>query len=248
MFITPTDFTGKYELHRGMYTQNTIQDYIDIYVKRYLIDLLGADLYDLFIADLDVNQIPLSPNYQKIYFPFHMDGNIETTVISEGLKQMLKGFVYFEYVKDLTNQNTINGQTIPQNENSLTATSLYSMMYTRFNEAVRTYRAIQWYIVTNMTAKGGQATEISLINPGSNYVDSLNSATTGGSGSGLTVVVATTGGIIDTATINEGGLNYSVGDVVTISGGDNNATAEITKIGQTFKEFYGRRKELMTWL
>ncbi len=248
MFITPTDFTGKYELHRGMYSNAMIQDYIDIYVKRYLIDLLGADLYKLFIADLDLSEVPLSPNYQAIYFPFEEDGNINTTVISEGLKQMLKGFVYFEYMKDLTNQTTINGQTIPQNENSLTATSLYSMMYTRFNEAVRTYRAIQWYIITNMTAKGGQVTELTLSNPGTNYVDTVNVVTTGGVGTGLTVDIVQTGGIIDTVTINQSGLNYEVNDSILITGGDQNATVTVTKVGQTFKEFYGRRKELMTWL
>jgi hypothetical protein len=161
---------------------------------------------------------------------------------------MLKGFVYFEYMKDLTNQTTINGQTIPQNENSLTATSLYSMMYTRFNEAVRTYRAIQWYIITNMTAKGGQVTELTLINPGTNYVDTVNVVTTGGNGTGLTVDIVQTGGIIDTVTINQSGLNYEVNDSIIITGGDQNALATVTKVGQTFKEFYGRRKELMTWL
>ena len=51
--ITYTDFgKGKFELHKGMYEQQKINEYIDKYERLYLINLLGGDLFNLFVADL----------------------------------------------------------------------------------------------------------------------------------------------------------------------------------------------------
>ena len=172
MIINISDFTGKYEIHSGLYDQSKLQDYIDIYERRYLIELFGASLYNEFISDLDPFNVPQSPNFVTIFNPFEMDSNIllpNQIVISEGIKQMLKGFIYFEYLKDTTNQTTPNGLVIPSNENSTTATTLYSMMYTRYNEAVRTYRAIQYYIITNYNAPTGQLIEVMRLNDGDGY-------------------------------------------------------------------------------
>ena len=140
MFITIADFSsGKYELHTGMYDVTRLQAYIDKYESLYLINLLGADLYADFIANL------ADPKYVKIYDPFNQDHNW-CIMISEGMKVMLLGFVYFEYLKDLTNQITPNGNVRPIGENSADVSTLYTMMYTRYNESIKTYTAIQYYI------------------------------------------------------------------------------------------------------
>jgi hypothetical protein len=58
------------------------------------------------------------------------------------------------------------------------------------------------------------------LTPGSGYSDSVNLATTvvgGGSGSGATVDITTSGGLITSAVINNAGSSYSVGDVLTIA-------------------------------
>lgn len=152
MLLDIDDFTGKYEINTGMYDQTKLLEYIQIYEERYLIEMFGATLYTEFINDLDVNNYPISLNFQKVFNPFYEDANNvfnHGVVISEGIIQMLRGFVYFEYLKDTANQITAIGQTIPQGENSLTATSLSTMTYNRYNEAIRTYRAIQWYMATN---------------------------------------------------------------------------------------------------
>ena len=47
MFLTPSNFVGKFELHKGMYSQPNLVDYIDRYERKYLIDLFGAKLFDL---------------------------------------------------------------------------------------------------------------------------------------------------------------------------------------------------------
>lgn len=144
MFVAVSDFTGKFELHTGMYDQDKIQAYIDKYEKRYLVELLGKDLYDEFIADL-VGGVPQDPRFLTIFEPLEEDYNW-TIIYSDGMVEMLKGFIYFEYAKDLINQMTPMGNVLPQGENSTLNSTLYTMMYTRYNDACKTYKAIQEYI------------------------------------------------------------------------------------------------------
>ena len=147
MIVSIADFkAGKYELHRGMYDQARIQDYIDLYEKPYLIKILGAELFDEFEADLIAGSgIPTEARFEKILNPFHEDWNFQV-IISEGMKEMLLGLIYFEYAKDLSNQMTSNGLVKPMGENSKDISTLNAMYYTRFNRSVRTYRAIQCFI------------------------------------------------------------------------------------------------------
>lgn len=144
--ITYTDFgKGKYELQSGMYSQAKIQAYIDKYERQYLIKLLGVELFNLFVADL-VNGLPQSAKYLKIYNAFEYDNVNCNIYISEGMVEMIKGFVYYQYLKDLTNNVAISGNVRPLGENSENVSTLNTMIYTRYNDSIRTYRAIQHYI------------------------------------------------------------------------------------------------------
>ena len=162
---------------------------------------------------------------------------------------MLKGFIYFEYCKDLTNQMTINGNVRPVGENSGDVSTLYSMMYARYNEAIQSYRAIQRHIVNNFNAPAGQIVSASITNQGSGYVDGQNIAVTGGSGSGATVSINTTGGQVDTAYFDNQGLNYQVGDILTITGANNDAILLVDLIGSgNYKSFAGIHKQFNYWI
>ena len=144
--ITYDDFgKGKFELHHGMYEQTKIQAYIDKYERQYLVKLLGVDLFNLFVADL-VAGVPQSAIYLKIYNPFEYDNVNCYVYISEGMIDMIKGFVYYQYLKDLTNTVAVSGNVRPMGENSENVSKLNSMIYTRYNDSVRTYKKIQKYI------------------------------------------------------------------------------------------------------
>lgn len=144
--ITYDDFgKGKFELHHGMYEQTKIQAYIDKYERQYLVKLLGVDLFNLFVADL-VAGVPQSAIYLKIYNPFEYDNVNCYVYISEGMIDMIKGFVYYQYLKDLTNTVAVSGNVRPMGENSENVSTLNSMIYTRYNDSVRTYKTIQKYI------------------------------------------------------------------------------------------------------
>ena len=150
MIVSLSDFNeGKYELHSGMYDAGRIQDYINKYEKKYLVHLLGAELYGEFEADLILGGgFPTEQRFIDIFVAFEIDYNLEV-IYSEGLKEMLKGFIYYEWVKDLTNQMTSIGNVVPVGENSENPKTLYSMMYNRYNEACRNYKSVQKFICIN---------------------------------------------------------------------------------------------------
>lgn len=258
MFLTPQNFTGKYELHTGVYDQNKLQDYINKYEKRYLIELFGATLFDDFIADLDVNDEPESPNFIQIFDEFHQNVNLYHLLISEGILEMLKGFIYFEYSKDQMNQQTPFGNVSQLSENSKKVTTLNSMMYTRYNEAVKTFNAIRSFMILNSTMHFGQVVHVAqginsgsayvtannvqvnqigmtdgmtLTTIGTGYVDALNVPTLGGNGIGLTLNIIQDGsGGIDSFTIASAGSGYAVNDIITIDAGGQDATLLVTNV------------------
>lgn len=144
--ITYSDFgKGKFELHHGMYEQVKIQAYIDKYERQYLVKLLGVELFNEFVADLN-NNVPQAAKYLKIYNPFEYDNSNCYIFISEGMVDMIKGFIYYQYLKDLTNTVALSGNVRPKGENSENVSTLNSMIYTRYNDSVRTWKAIQFYI------------------------------------------------------------------------------------------------------
>jgi len=136
---------GKFELHHGMYEQAKIQAYIDKYERQYLVKLLGVELFNEFVADV-VGGVPQSARFTKIYNSFEYDNVNCYVYISEGMVDMVKGFVYYQYLKDLTNAVAVSGNVRPTGENSENVSTLNSMIYTRYNDSVRTYKAIQTYI------------------------------------------------------------------------------------------------------
>ena len=75
-------------------------------------------------------------------------------------------------------------------------------------------------------AKSGVPATISIVNNGTNYVDEDNVPTIDGTGTGLTVDILQSGGIITDVTLNEAGSGYVIGDVLRIDQ-NGNADAEI---------------------
>lgn len=249
MFVTIQDFVGKYQLSTGMYDTAKLQDYIDKYEKQYLIELFGAELYDEFMSDLDAMNVPESPNFLTVFNPFHKNVAFGQLIMSDGIIEMLKGFIYYEYSKDITNQMTTAGNVRPIGENSENVSSTNSMIYTRYNTAIMSYRAIQLYIMLNLNTPIAQVLEVELDASGTNYLTSNDVPTSTLNGTGLTLnIVDDSGGVIE-ATVFNGGENYVVNDTATILAGDSNATVIITKVGKgNYRNFKGMQKQTAYWL
>ena len=65
--------------------------------------------------------------------------------------------------------------------------------------------------------------------PGTGYSDNPAASTTGGTGTGLTVSIATAqpAGTVTSITVVNPGSGYTTGDVITVVGGNNNATIQV---------------------
>ena len=144
--IQIADFAGtQYSLPEQKYI--SYQNYLDKYEKRFLVNLLGADLYDLFIADL-VSGVPQTQRFIDIYDAFAIDDN-NSVRYSEGMKVAALQYVYFYAVRDLSVKKTNTGVVF--NNNEVSTGPFYSgyNIVEAYNEAIKNAKEIQWYICDN---------------------------------------------------------------------------------------------------
>jgi hypothetical protein len=145
ILISEDDFVGKWELAKS--NDDKIDEYIQEYEEQYLIELLGKELYDLFKADLTAG-VPGTQIYKDIFDPFSIKISQAVIITSKGMKKMLTGLIYFQYVKDNKTKQSMNGAVTQQTEVSTPSDNTF--LYQRYNDAVRTYQAIQTYIIQNI--------------------------------------------------------------------------------------------------
>lgn len=128
MILTKNDFQGRYSLPESKYID--VNYYIDNYETVYLKKILGVDLYNEFIID-NTNLL-----IEKIWYEFDL---------CIGLKQVLIGFIFYEYNAALQSQNTVVGNVASKNENS-ESTGGYLILKQTYNEAVKNARLIQEFL------------------------------------------------------------------------------------------------------
>jgi hypothetical protein len=147
--VVNTDFKGEYNVSKNCYDQ--IDFYIEKYEKKYLLKLLGAELYDLFIADLTVSdpQVPQTQRFLDIFNEFAIDENYHI-VYSQGIRKMLTQLIYFHYVRENQVVNSATGTVSSNVELGLNA-SFKGNIVQAFNEAVENSHSIQWFICDNPT-------------------------------------------------------------------------------------------------
>jgi len=176
MFVAANEFTGVYKVSQNQFTAAELQLYINEAETDILVNLFGADLYKLFIADLDGNFVPQSArfiavfnsfveqatnsgnifyvgsSFDPIVYPSVHGGSIpknrKTNFVSYGIKDMLKGFIYNLYTADQDNQTTPTGNKTRENDASKTTGAFLRVQRATksYNRAVQTYQAIQWYM------------------------------------------------------------------------------------------------------
>lgn len=147
--VLTTDFTDEFNVSKTLKTDK-LQAYIDRYEKHYLIQLLGAELYDLFIADLTATspQVPQSTRFLDIFNEFSIDDN-DCVRRSEGMRVMLKQFIYFHFVRDSSRFKTSVG--VVQNQGDVSTNTPYDgyNLVESYNQGVTNATEIQWFICDN---------------------------------------------------------------------------------------------------
>jgi len=144
-FIERSDFVNKFEIHTAGLNDEKLTAYIDRYEQNYLVSLLGVELYELFIADLE------NPIYETLIDPILFQDNCGQIYNSKGIDDMLLGFVYFEFERDMKVQQTINSSVKIKSNVSERTHNSNEVMRTRYNESIDSYIAIQGYIKDNLS-------------------------------------------------------------------------------------------------
>ena len=147
--LTYKDFEkGRYKIPLNPDQQTGgIQDYITSAETKYLVMLFGVELYDLFIIDLGIPVVgePTDPRFVKVFDPFNEQ--TETHLItSTGIKEMLKGFVYYLYTRDIITRMTTAGAEMAQGANSEAVTAIKHDITSRYNEAIDEFQTLQFYM------------------------------------------------------------------------------------------------------
>ena len=159
-FLQPSDFTGVVAQSTNEFTDPKLQAYIDRYEVKYLTDLLGATLYDLFVADLTPAAPPITPAsvpvsaiFLSIFNAFaDDDGNTNGLQhISEGMVEMLKFFIMFEYSRDNQFDFAMTGATKNTFSNAEISVLNQTNAIDNYNIGIKTYHQIQWFICENDT-------------------------------------------------------------------------------------------------
>ena len=84
-------------------------------------------------------------------------------------------------------------------------------------------------IVAGTVGAQDAAQSLDITTAGTGYTSAVGVATTGGTGTGLTITT-TAAGPVTVAAIAASGSGYTVGDVITITGGGGNATLTLTSV------------------
>lgn len=148
ILINTTDFVGKYYIAFNTAGSAELDAFITQYETPLLYDLLGKTLADAFIASV-ANNLPVGAAYLAIYNVIELDLGCDYAR-NEGMKNMLLGFLFFEWMRTNPIKSTVNGQAIMSNENSTPVIDNWGI--TRiYNNSVNDYQIIQYYINQNLT-------------------------------------------------------------------------------------------------
>ena len=143
---TPAGYTGQYVITNSTVREPKIQACIDSVETEILCQLFGVDFKDIVLQGV----IDEDPIYEVLFNPFNFQDSCNRIWTSKGVVEMLKGFVYFKWYSTHQVTETINGMRNKDAENSTQTSSVQANTEQRYNEAVKTYRAIQAYIVEHL--------------------------------------------------------------------------------------------------
>lgn len=151
-FVQITDFeAGKLQISSTCYTEDTLQLCIDQTEEKTLQELLGCELYKLFIADWDAPTAGqfIEQRFKDLYNPFCKDETLCGIIRSEGVKVMLMHYIYFEYMRVQAFNNRTTGMNKTKSENSERAEFNEYGLDAIYNTGVLSFEAIRWLICDN---------------------------------------------------------------------------------------------------
>jgi hypothetical protein len=147
LLVNSTDFVGDFAIPQDQYTRQALDLLIAQTEQNHIYSLLGADLGAAFIADI-TDGAPTNPLYLAIFNAFQFDYYGEV-VISNGMKEMLIRFIFFDWTRRLKYEVGITGATEKRATNSLPAKYDSNWLVRIYNGGIDIQDAIRLYIIIN---------------------------------------------------------------------------------------------------
>ena len=197
-----TDFTnGSTRISQNVDVTTQLNDYISTFENRYIKQLLNDEM---FIAIRDGSHSKYTALINGVDWT---DSDSEVHVLV-GLKEALKGFIYFHYVGDNFNSTPVgNVRSLPEVSQQVTSGQNTQISFRRFNEAVNYYREC-----------------VSFCSYYSKIDEDINSSVESPAGT-FTIAVDSTLYLETGDTVNIGGVDYVTANVVTDTSFEITATA-----------------------
>jgi len=153
-FIDVTDFAdNEITLDLTQYNTTQFESIASTVIYDVLNDLLGAKLYNELIDDLDGTGQPQTQLYIDLVDGItYLDAKKSNrTVNFQGIKKMLRYFVYVSYKLNKLSFDKTTGTVQPENEGSkqLTKQELMNILSGYYNKAVELYRLTVKYLNDN---------------------------------------------------------------------------------------------------
>jgi hypothetical protein len=150
------DFTGTAQLQIDTQTETKFDVIRDERENSYIYELLGAELGGLFIADLDINGVPVTARFLDIYNAFaedittgvYPDWCNGAVVESKGIKYFLLNIVWFYFARNNQMLVTAGGNMSAASQNSTPNNDSFALVR-MYNKSIDTGKAIQWSICEN---------------------------------------------------------------------------------------------------
>lgn len=144
LIVNKSDFIGRYAL--AISVSDTIDSYIELYEEPYLIDMMGYDLFQLFKTNLIAGSGTPTDPFLVIFNAFYKTNQC-IDYSSKGIKDMLLGFIFWEYVRGEKVQQGMNGAVAIDTDTASNVSMTF--LYRFYNDAIKSYSAIQYYLLLN---------------------------------------------------------------------------------------------------
>jgi hypothetical protein len=148
LILSIGDFdNGRYRMALDPEQEIDLDNYIDRVENEYLPKLFGKELYDLFIIDWNAVPFgtPSTPRFTQVYNEFTVQNDC-VMAQSLGIYDMLRGFVYYLFLRDDVTRSSTLGLVKMVGENAESVTAIQHDITSRYNEAVDTFLTIQYYM------------------------------------------------------------------------------------------------------
>lgn len=148
--LKTTDFVGYHKLAGSKENDELLQVWIDKYEKKAVYLLFGVKLGDLILANLTgTPPSPANATYKKVWDTLHEEGTNEEQLVSDGVLEIMKSYVFWHYIAETAARHTQGGVTLTESD---TARIMNAARFaeSRWNAMLTSWENIHEYMDQNI--------------------------------------------------------------------------------------------------